>query len=1062
MKKTFVLCLVVLFAVTAIATVASAKKVDTQAKQFKSLPRPDAPLPPDLVGQVGSLRSAAAADTFILLDEDFDSSNGDINNLPAGWSTADVTDQLAAFWHVADNTELDGGTFGNLVPLNGAKSMWCGVDATTAVPYCGYAWLPGYGNGWDQILESALTAGDSIRLQYNVFFDSEPGYDGTVVEYTFDGGSTWYSFPITDTLSARALLYDNISLTPYITETVTNQIAGSPGGNVKARFRFNSDGAWSDEDGLWPTDGAIMVDNITLQTWSGGTPGTDNLETFETAATGSNVSGLWTGKKATAFGNFAAMYPGVAVTQEDPCQFVPLFMWGFFDDPLSTAYDCHTPNPLPGQGAMAFGTDEGIYLSNEVWSPAVPNIGTGVEYRFRFLSYRDLPLDNLQFYVYHVRSWTQPTVGPLCPGTWKDNNFVYYGGQRDWIRTTFQVGPYLDASADAVQVAVGAIDQCGVWCNIYGTGACHSHAPLVDEWILERIATFGPQYSVRHINIFQDNFAGDGTLTGTARADAAIDVLPSNSPGIQPGDSVAVTINPIYAPAGSGPSGWLYARVHNGNAPKSGAGLGSPDTRDGITGPRWPHVGSWVDANSYTWEIFKMDTAFTAAGGVVADRYCVDLNDALFVPGDTIRYFLGADADGTLGNGNENYWYRALDGQGGPQAGNTTGDREVAAASPCEFEILPSGGYNRGGDILYVDDTDDRGGPAQLFFDSAFDMLGIRDKIDRFDVMGPSSAVGNSLASRVTANINQIINVYRKIIWSSGNLSSATIGDGTGNPEKSDDFGLLEQFIRTSDKGPGLYISGDDVAEEWVTLGGAGAVLLKSSWIPFNLLDGDHINFGEVVSPTFTGTSSDPAGPEFSGKSFVGYGGCALINDFDVLQPTGQSIENYPYPNAGTGNGSAVISAATTNAASVTAKIVLSGISFHYIRDAVVQFPPARVDHLRTILLWLGNIVPEASGVPGGGPQFANALFNAYPNPFNPTTTIKYSIKDRGHVSLKVYNAAGQLIRTLVDEVQAPDQIQPVTWDGANNAGQTVSSGVYFYKLVTNNFSQTKKMVLLK
>jgi flagellar hook assembly protein FlgD len=65
-------------------------------------------------------------------------------------------------------------------------------------------------------------------------------------------------------------------------------------------------------------------------------------------------------------------------------------------------------------------------------------------------------------------------------------------------------------------------------------------------------------------------------------------------------------------------------------------------------------------------------------------------------------------------------------------------------------------------------------------------------------------------------------------------------------------------------------------------------------------------------------------------------------------------------------------------------------------------------------------------------------------------------------VSLKVYNAAGQLVRTLIGEVQAPEEVKPVEWDGANNAGQTVSSGVYFYKLVTSNFSQTKKMVLLK
>jgi flagellar hook assembly protein FlgD len=65
-------------------------------------------------------------------------------------------------------------------------------------------------------------------------------------------------------------------------------------------------------------------------------------------------------------------------------------------------------------------------------------------------------------------------------------------------------------------------------------------------------------------------------------------------------------------------------------------------------------------------------------------------------------------------------------------------------------------------------------------------------------------------------------------------------------------------------------------------------------------------------------------------------------------------------------------------------------------------------------------------------------------------------------VSLKVYNAAGQLVRTLVNEVQSPQEGLFATWNGKNDAGQTVSSGVYFYKLVATNFTQTKKMVLLK
>jgi hypothetical protein len=256
-------------------------------------------------------------------------------------------------------------------------------------------------------------------------------------------------------------------------------------------------------------------------------------------------------------------------------------------------------------------------------------------------------------------------------------------------------------------------------------------------------------------------------------------------------------------------------------------------------------------------------------------------------------------------------------------------------------------------------------------------------------------------------------------------------------------------------------MSGDDIAEEWVTLSGAGANLLRSNWIPFNLLDDNHIDFGETISPTFTATSA-AFSPAAIPQVFVGYGGCLIVNDFDVLQPTGVSVEDFPYPNAGTGNGSVVISAQGPNNAAATYTIVLSGLSYQTIRSCCVGFPPARVEHLRTILIYMGNIVPEASGLPGDGPQFANYLDGNYPNPFNPTTRIRYGVKERAHVSLKVYNVAGHLVRTLVDGVQKPAVEYEVDWHGDNDVGQGVASGVYFYKLVTKNFSQTKKMVLLK
>lgn len=435
--------------------------------------------------------------------------------------------------------------------------------------------------------------------------------------------------------------------------------------------------------------------------------------------------------------------------------------------------------------------------------------------------------------------------------------------------------------------------------------------------------------------------------------------------------------------------------------------------------------------------------------------YCVDLNDELFVPGDTIWYFFGADADATLGNGTESYWHRKLNGQGDD---NVTGDIEEAAASPCEFTILPAGGYNRGGDILYVDDTDDRGGPAQLLFDSAFDMLGVRELVDRYDVLGPSSAVGNSLASRVKAPA-QIIDPYKKVIWNSGNLSAGTIGDGTGAPEKSDDFCLLYQFLHTDPDNPGLYISGDNVAEEWSTAGGCATGPWMPTYLSFALLDRDHNVHGEPVSPELNAIGA-PFKHSGIGDALVAYGGCADRNDFDVMQPTGTAVTQFPYPGSGDG---AIISQQTINSMGQTATVVLSGFSYHYTRDAAFAFPPARVHFLQDLLTFLGNTSGPPTGVdPDAGPPLANYLDHNYPNPFNPVTTIRYGVKVQTHVSLKIYNVAGQLVKTLVDGVKKPAVEYKVTWDGDSNDGQPAATGVYFYKLVMKDFSQTRKMVYLK
>ena len=88
-------------------------------------------------------------------------------------------------------------------------------------------------------------------------------------------------------------------------------------------------------------------------------------------------------------------------------------------------------------------------------------------------------------------------------------------------------------------------------------------------------------------------------------------------------------------------------------------------------------------------------------------------------------------------------------------------------------------------------------------------------------------------------------------------------------------------------------------------------------------------------------------------------------------------------------------------------------------------------------------------------------LSQNYPNPFNPTTTISFSLPQAGNAQLEVFNLLGQKIKTIFDG-QADAGLNTVTWDGTNNSGQTVASGIYFYRLTADNYSDTKKMTLLK
>ena len=88
-------------------------------------------------------------------------------------------------------------------------------------------------------------------------------------------------------------------------------------------------------------------------------------------------------------------------------------------------------------------------------------------------------------------------------------------------------------------------------------------------------------------------------------------------------------------------------------------------------------------------------------------------------------------------------------------------------------------------------------------------------------------------------------------------------------------------------------------------------------------------------------------------------------------------------------------------------------------------------------------------------------LSQNYPNPFNPNTEINFTIPNTSHVELTIFNVLGQKVITLVSD-QLNKGSYNVSWDGTNDDGSTVSSGMYLYQLTYDNQSLSKKMILAK
>ena len=668
-----------------------------------------------------------------------------------------------------------------------------------------------------------------------------------------------------------------------------------------------------------------------------------------------------------------------------------------------------------------------------------------------FAVYDDLPVENCVFYRWYVRN----IDGSGCPGPWLSDSWVYGSSDPEYVFKSIDISNLVEYSAVDIQVALGVVDLCNLF-----PGQCdcaeHTPSPYLDNVSIQRVDNSAPVWSYNDNDLFQDNFPSDpANIESYVRADMAKDINSSDNPAIRPGDSIVVKCfsNELY----------YELTYHDVTLHVKCEYIGPQDPPYGpkpqyLAGPSL--VGNYGDYyyDNGVWTVIFSEQA-RIGGSPVPDSYMFDLNDSLFTRGYMISYYFRATGEFT--------YYSHLPRNAWALASMTYGtgtDQYKGVSYIFEFTCLPTGNS----DILYVDDFDGQGtfwGEAEQYWNPSFlAVLPPGEYPDRYDVRGPAKRASNGPGSRAYAN--QLMESYKTIIWDSGNLRTCTISDGTEDSDKSNDAALLFDWIDQSSRDVGLWILGDDVAQD---LDGSSDIALllmdfcgvsNASDSYFDLTGG--ISAGGILSPKVSAIpdSYNPLWHGTWGDSLYAFGGCPRVNKFDALETGTTGFNALQYQGANGTPHYAGVYRYDINSMGYPARTMWFGFSMAYMRECENTLPMMRNQVVRDVLDWMGN--STGSDITGTGEVPAvNSLSQNFPNPFNPSTTIEFGLRGKGHVSLVIYDVAGRLVKTLVDEERGAGG-HKVVWDGKNNTGSTVASGIYFYRLVAGDFVQTKKLVLLR
>lgn len=366
-----------------------------------------------------------------------------------GWAGVDHTQQTEIFWQVStfNAAELDTATTDNHAWWCGDYFESCNEDDPTE----------GYGNNWFQFLDWYGTVPNpgsnvTVRIQAVISYDIEPGEEYLRIQVD---NSEYMEDLNTFSYRATAEVID-------ITTTLTpDYFVGQSGDQVHLRWAFSSDGAYSDEDCLWPTAGAAQIDLIQVSFDQGSGP--VQMGITETCEPGDPLQ--WLPAPPQGAGDFSKVWLQLddddATTTNDSPQFA------FIDDGLvvpgtggsfCTSY-CYGPDgyivsPVGGI------SDLYVFVHNEIWSPVfeVP-AGQWDAAVFSFDQYVHAELTNGGPYIlgiWHVRSTADP-AGITGWTEWKNNNVALWGSPR-YVRNIENITNLLEPGFTHVQLALGVVD----------------------------------------------------------------------------------------------------------------------------------------------------------------------------------------------------------------------------------------------------------------------------------------------------------------------------------------------------------------------------------------------------------------------------------------------------------------------------------------------------------------------------------------------------------------------------------------------------------------------------